>query len=180
MWYLSKCFFLFVFWKQGFSVYPWLFRNSLCRPGWPGIQKSTCLCLPNAGLKVCTTTVWAGCWFFYFVFNFKSRTKGPLVTLLPEQSPLLPYRKQCMQGIQLTCIFQMIQSSAVMPCVESHKQPYRRGPRCVACISGWWWRWKPKVLTDYPESPTDVSLECLRKQSGSCCHKTSMTSKAAL
>jgi hypothetical protein len=25
--------------------------NSLCRPGWPRTQKSTCLCLPNAGIK---------------------------------------------------------------------------------------------------------------------------------
>jgi hypothetical protein len=25
--------------------------NSLCRPGWPWTQKSTCLCLPSAGIK---------------------------------------------------------------------------------------------------------------------------------
>jgi hypothetical protein len=25
--------------------------NSLCRPGWPRTQKSTCLCLPRAGIK---------------------------------------------------------------------------------------------------------------------------------
>jgi hypothetical protein len=33
-------------------VYPWLSWNSLCRPGWPWTQKSTCLCLPSAGTKV--------------------------------------------------------------------------------------------------------------------------------
>ncbi|KRY62139.1 hypothetical protein T4D_13722, partial [Trichinella pseudospiralis] len=25
--------------------------NSLCRPGWPGTQKSACLCLPSTGIK---------------------------------------------------------------------------------------------------------------------------------
>jgi hypothetical protein len=43
---------LFVcFLRQGFSVFPWLSWNSLCRPGWPRTQKSACLCLPNAGIK---------------------------------------------------------------------------------------------------------------------------------
>jgi hypothetical protein len=32
-------------------VQSWLSRNSLCRPGWPQTQKSTCLCLPGAGIK---------------------------------------------------------------------------------------------------------------------------------
>jgi hypothetical protein len=44
------CFVLF-FSRQGFSVQPWLSWNSLCRPGWPRTQKSTCLCLPSAGIK---------------------------------------------------------------------------------------------------------------------------------
>jgi hypothetical protein len=42
---------LFCFPRQGFSVLPWLSWNSLCRPGWPRTQKSTCLCLPSAGIK---------------------------------------------------------------------------------------------------------------------------------
>jgi hypothetical protein len=37
--------------RQGFSVYLWLSWNSFCRPGWPRTQKSTCLCLPSAGIK---------------------------------------------------------------------------------------------------------------------------------
>jgi hypothetical protein len=41
----------FGFSRQGFSVEPWLSWNSLCRPGWPPTQKSTCLCLPSAGIK---------------------------------------------------------------------------------------------------------------------------------
>jgi hypothetical protein len=41
----------FGFLRQGFSVYPWLSWNSLCRPGWPRTQKSACLCLPSAGIK---------------------------------------------------------------------------------------------------------------------------------
>jgi hypothetical protein len=46
--------YLFIYWfflRQGFSVYPWLSWNSLCRPGWPQTQKSACLCLPSAGIK---------------------------------------------------------------------------------------------------------------------------------
>ena len=42
----------FFFSRQGFSVQPWLsWNNSLCRPGWPRTQKSTCLCLPSTGIK---------------------------------------------------------------------------------------------------------------------------------
>jgi hypothetical protein len=37
--------------RQGFSLKPWLSWNSLCRPGWPQTQRSTCLCLPSAGIK---------------------------------------------------------------------------------------------------------------------------------
>jgi hypothetical protein len=39
------------FFKQGFSVQPWLSWDTLCRPGWPQTQKSACLCLPSAGIK---------------------------------------------------------------------------------------------------------------------------------
>jgi hypothetical protein len=54
--------FCFVFLRQGFSVYPWLSWNSLCRPGWPRTQKSACLCLPSAGIKgVCYHA-----WLFQF------------------------------------------------------------------------------------------------------------------
>jgi hypothetical protein len=41
----------FGFLRQCFSVYLWLSWNSLCRPGWPWTQKSTCLCLLRAGIK---------------------------------------------------------------------------------------------------------------------------------
>lgn len=34
-----------------FSVYLWLFWNSLRRPGWPRTQRSTCLCLLRVGPK---------------------------------------------------------------------------------------------------------------------------------
>ena len=43
------------FLRQGLTVQPWLAWNSLCSPGWPQVQKSTHFCLPNAGLKICTT-----------------------------------------------------------------------------------------------------------------------------
>jgi hypothetical protein len=44
---------VFGFSGQGFSVWPWLSWNSLCRPGWPRTQKFTCLCLlsASAGIK---------------------------------------------------------------------------------------------------------------------------------
>ena len=53
------CFVFLAFWffgffgflRRGFSVQLWLSWNSLCRPGWPQTQKSSCLCLPNAGIK---------------------------------------------------------------------------------------------------------------------------------
>lgn len=40
----------FVFSRQGLSVYPWLFWNSLYSPGWPWTQSSTYLYLPSAWL----------------------------------------------------------------------------------------------------------------------------------
>ena len=46
----SNCLY-FCFFKTGFSVYPWLSWNSLCRSGWPQTHKSTCLCLTSAGSK---------------------------------------------------------------------------------------------------------------------------------
>ena len=51
------CLFGFFLWlllgftRQGFFVQYWLSWNSLHRPGWPQTQKSTCLCLPSAGIK---------------------------------------------------------------------------------------------------------------------------------
>ena len=52
--YINSTFFcfvlvFFVFSRQGFSVLVW---NSLCRLGLPQTQKSTCLCLPSAGIKI--------------------------------------------------------------------------------------------------------------------------------
>jgi hypothetical protein len=53
--FFGFCFLLlfiyFVFLRQCFSVQPWLSWNSLCRPGWPQTQKSTCLCPPGGGIK---------------------------------------------------------------------------------------------------------------------------------
>lgn len=41
--------------RQDFSVQPWLSRNSLCKPGWSGIQEIY-LCLRG----VCATSVLLG------------------------------------------------------------------------------------------------------------------------
>ena len=51
VWLVFFCFVLFCFSRWGFSVQPWLFCNSLCRPDLPRTQKFTCLCLPSAGIK---------------------------------------------------------------------------------------------------------------------------------
>jgi hypothetical protein len=60
--YVTQCsFFLFVF-----SVEPWLSWKSLCRPGWPRTQKSTCLCLPSAGIKGVCHHAWLFCLFVWF------------------------------------------------------------------------------------------------------------------
>ena len=44
-------FFFFWFFEAGFLCIALAVMNSLCRPGWPRTQKSTCLCLPSAGIK---------------------------------------------------------------------------------------------------------------------------------
>ena len=50
-------FFVCLFFETGFLCVAWLSWNSLCRPGWPRIQKSACLCLPSAWIKgVCHHT----------------------------------------------------------------------------------------------------------------------------
>ena len=43
--------FLFVFRDRVSLCSSWLSWNSLCRPGWPRTQESSCLCLPSAGIK---------------------------------------------------------------------------------------------------------------------------------
>ena len=65
------CFVLFCFvLRQGFSVYPWLSWNSLCRPGWPRTQKFACLCLPSAGIKGVRhhRLAWSSLSFFFLSF----------------------------------------------------------------------------------------------------------------
>jgi hypothetical protein len=59
--------FIFGFSRQGFSVSPWLSWNSLCRPGWPQTQKSTCLCLPSAWIEGVRHHCPAGQWHFNFL-----------------------------------------------------------------------------------------------------------------
>jgi hypothetical protein len=44
-------FFFFWFFETGFLCIALAVLDSLCRPGWPRTQKSTCLCLPSAGTK---------------------------------------------------------------------------------------------------------------------------------
>jgi hypothetical protein len=52
-------FFAFVYSRQGFSMWPLLSWNSLCKPGWPRTHRdSSCLCLESAGIK--GIYYWAG------------------------------------------------------------------------------------------------------------------------
>jgi hypothetical protein len=90
----SFCLFVWVFFgfsRQGFSVQPWLSWNSLCRPGWPRTQKSTCLCLPSAGIKGVRHHARLFCFF-------KTEDMAQLVECLPNihgagvQSPALHKR----------------------------------------------------------------------------------------
>jgi hypothetical protein len=62
---LFVCLFVFGFFEAGFLCVAlvWLSWNSLCRPGWPPTQKSACLCLTGARLKVCATTAQHVVWF---------------------------------------------------------------------------------------------------------------------
>lgn len=46
--FLFVCFFVF---QNNFSLKPWLFWSPLCRPFWPSIQKFTCFCFLNDGIK---------------------------------------------------------------------------------------------------------------------------------
>ena len=54
----------------GFTVWPWLSWNLLCRPGWPWTQKSSCLCLPSAGIKGVRHHAWLFLCFCFLFFVF--------------------------------------------------------------------------------------------------------------
>ena len=49
--FIFLSFFLFLSRRTGFLCITLACWNSLCRLGWLRTQKSTCLCLPNAGIK---------------------------------------------------------------------------------------------------------------------------------
>ena len=68
----------FNFLRLGFSVYPWLFWNSLCIPCWPRTQKSACLCLPSAGIK----GMHIARLYFYYLPNMSSFLILPDIPLL--------------------------------------------------------------------------------------------------
>ena len=51
---MTAFFVLFCFFQDRVSLYSpgcWLSWSSLCRPGWPQTQKSSCLCLQSAWIK---------------------------------------------------------------------------------------------------------------------------------
>lgn len=62
-------FFLFCFLKLGFTMHLWLFRNSLCKPGWPQTQCSAGLCFQR--LKLYDTTLdWIVKYAYGLLFGF--------------------------------------------------------------------------------------------------------------
>jgi hypothetical protein len=116
----SPCFFVFVvllvwfglvwfgFSRQGFSVQPWLSWNSLCRPGWPRTQKSTCLCLPSAGIKgVCLHTQ---------LLVFSTNTQKPSRHTVPQE-PEPP--------LFVCCVFSMMEA-LVLPFLYPTPHPWDR------------------------------------------------------
>jgi hypothetical protein len=58
------CLFVFSL-RQGFSVESWLSWNWLCRPSWHPTPRSTCLCLPRAGIKGVCDQCWPTTSFLY-------------------------------------------------------------------------------------------------------------------
>ena len=63
---------LFCFTRQGFqdrcSPGPWAAWNLLCRRGWPGTQRSACLCLLSAGIKAVRHHTLLERKFFNYIF----------------------------------------------------------------------------------------------------------------
>jgi hypothetical protein len=68
-------FFFFFFSKTGFLCVVLLSWNSLCRPGWPQTQKSTCLCLPSAMAISCPTS---------HCCNLQHSQMGKAITIFPR------------------------------------------------------------------------------------------------
>lgn len=90
---VSFCF--FVFWRQSFSVYPWLPWNSLCRPVWPRTHRSTCLGLLSAGIKAWATTAQImPCLLTHSLFlgagNHVNKSGSP-------KSPLRSFTQKCIE-----------------------------------------------------------------------------------
>jgi hypothetical protein len=56
--------FVLLFLRQSFPVYPWLTQNSLCRPGWPWIQRD----LPASASCILGLKAWATTTCLNFVF----------------------------------------------------------------------------------------------------------------
>ena len=72
--------FVLCFSRQGFSVWPWLSWNSLCRPGWSRNQKSTSQVL---GLKACTTTNFIEASLLLVAFRWNVLHSASLAQFLP-------------------------------------------------------------------------------------------------
>lgn len=78
IWGLFGCPFL-LFLGQGFFMYPWLSWNSY-GPGWPQIQRLTCLLFLSPGIKGCTTSRFCCCFllFGFLVLGIKPRASHRL------------------------------------------------------------------------------------------------------
>jgi hypothetical protein len=98
--FVTSFFFFFLFWffEAGFLCVA-LSCNLLYRPGWPRTQKSTCLCLPSAGIKGVRHQSWLSLLSFnllfkssFFFFFFQDRvslySSGCLGTHFVDQAGL--------------------------------------------------------------------------------------------
>jgi hypothetical protein len=80
---------LFLFFETGFLCVALAILNSLCRPGWPRTQKSSCLCIPSVGIKGvhhhCLASRLFKTSYFQYVWNADPVHSIPSWTLLSLQ-----------------------------------------------------------------------------------------------
>lgn len=91
---------------------------SLCRPGWPWTHRSTCVCLPVLGLKLCTTmllnTFWSSLSLTPWEWSDTGIEPGPLACLA---SALLPELYPFFFCLHLECLL-LLQMGNALPIIR--------------------------------------------------------------
>ena len=100
------CSFLYLVSRQGFSVYPWLLWNFLCRPGCALPQRPSCLCSLVLGLKAFSTTARLG---LYLNYHRGTSAAAVLVRLIMDKEnhfdifSTAPYQKKKLFSVFQWC-----------------------------------------------------------------------------